>query len=285
VNLYPFVLELYPTLVAWRQVRGDFDGARDLLQQLAAIEHRERASNFETAMLRASRVFVRPDADIGRLTQAIRHHRAGRPRHAEAMFEVLLARRETSVVAAAQAADFFAATGRFEQGRDVLLGLDDRRLNRALLIGVYHRRHGQPEEAVRWLTTATSAATHADQARRELAALLVERGDRSAAITLLRESGSGSDELLALLLLLEKVPADATPIHPTVLAEARDLLDRHGSLPATWNLAIRLHVRAGRTDEALKIARRAGLRFPGHDEPARWEAQLVARRTADGGGE
>jgi len=105
-------------------------------------------------------------------------------------------------------------------------------------------------------------------------------GARQDAIKLLKDLGSEDDSLVAVLELLQQVPVVDGKSTPTSgnLREAQRLLDTNARAAAflpSWLLCITLNVEAGRTNDAIGVARRAVSRFPGQVEPSQWATQLL----------
>jgi tetratricopeptide (TPR) repeat protein len=293
---------------------------RDERYRRTEMELLRQQGDYEAALVRASGLFDENAPTDDQLVLASMYRRAGRFDEAAAVYRRLLADGESSSLLLAQAADFYGETGRFERGEHLLLEVDSKQhaAERALLLGAYHDRHGAAESAQRWLQQAVMIDPQSAKARHALARFLLMRGQRpearaqalaglqvqpdheglrgvlalsyvdgdpagrAEAISILRDLSEGDDQLLALLEFLEAIPVHEgrLQIDERVLAESRRLLSQPGSLPATWNFAVRLHLQSRRTEEAIELARRAVSRFPAEPAPAQVATDLLtaARR-------
>jgi tetratricopeptide (TPR) repeat protein len=317
---------LYPWIIRLLQDVGDFERAQTYLQRLAGLQRDDaslrtaelrllqRQGDFQSAMVRASQTFGQEtDDENAQLALAAMHARAGERDAAEAIHRRLLEGPAPSVAAVNAAAEFQARSGRFKQGLQLLMDLADSSATRPLLIGGYHRRHGDPADAAEWLEQALARDPRSPEAHLEMARLELDLGRRPGArehalrglalepghvglravlaltnegesgrtetIALLREVAPQDDDLLAVLLLLERVPRDpATPPAEALLRDALRLIEEHGTFLPAWELAIRLHHRAGRAQEAVDLAQRAVARFPAEPEPAMWATQLLSQQ-------
>ncbi len=336
-SLYPGEPTHQVRLIALLQQRGDFDRAGHYLRTLARLSSLypqmqstelrllQAQGDFESALVRAAAIVTESSPPPDQLIYAAIQHGAGNVAQAENIYERLLERQDPSPLVRVQAADFYAATGRFERGLDLLLALpEDDSANSSsasgneVTIGSFCQRHGRSDQAAVWLTRAVEHDPQSPLARYELARHFLLQHDRSAArthalaglkldpanqrlrtlfaiaslglpgtsdgaslrrqaIDQVRQLGTGNDDLIALLLLLDKVPLRDGKLAPTSdnLVEAGRLVEQHGAFLPIWLLAISLHVDADQTDDAVLIARNAVSRFPGQIEPSQWATQLL----------
>ena len=314
-------------LVAALQRQGRFDAARRHLQELSLLleRHPEYATDelrllqaqgeFETALVRASATVNETSPPPQQLLLAAAMERTGRVADAEAIYERLLTSHPDDPLVLSQAAEFYAGTGRFQRGLELIqrLPLQPGGAGRQLLVGVFQQRHGHVVEAGESLRAAVEADPKSTDAHNELARhylsidqplkareqamaglrvdathvglrstlaianLAMPGSDRSEAIRLLRDIGSGNDALLAMLELLERVPVTDGKAIPTEenLVEARQLTESHAMFLPAWQMAMALHLEAGRRNDAMAIAREAIGRLPGEPQPAAWATQLL----------
>lgn len=323
VNLAPARGELLVQFIALLQREGDYETADRYLAHLGRLaEHDPGAlrsevrllhvqGDFEGALLRFGSIVSERSSVPDQLVLAALHARAGDRDAAEQIYQRLLEETDRDGLVVAQAAEFYANTGRFDQGVALLESVDDD--DPALLLGTFYQRHGRFAEAERWLMEAVQADPESVEAQHQLARLYVadsqpERArehalaglrldprhaglraalamvnvasdatGRREAIKLLRELGEENDSLLATLTLLEQVPLRDGRTSPTEanLEKARQLTEVHPQFLPAWLLAITLHREAGRMRETIDLAQRAVSRFPAHAEPAQWAARLL----------
>jgi tetratricopeptide (TPR) repeat protein len=323
VNLAPGRGDLLVALITLLQGAGDYETADRYLEHLGRLaEHdpdvlrsetrlRQVQGDFEGALLRLGRVVDENAPVADQLVLAALHARAGEYHVAEAIYQRLLRVTDHDRLVAAQAAEFYANTGRFEQGLSLLDKVGD--ADAPLLKGGFFLRHGRLGEAEHWLKQAVDADPQSVEARHQLARLYAARSQpeqarkqalaglriqpdhaglratlamvnidagatgRGEAIELLRELGAKNDSLLATLTLLERVPLKGGETSPTQanLDEARQLIEVHPQFLPAWLLAITLHREAGQTRQTIDLARRAVSRFPAQVEPAEWAARLL----------
>ncbi len=354
VMLYPGEPDLLIRLISLLQQRGRFDDARRYLQRLAVFSEigsahadgtfafaelrlLEAQGDFETALVRASALVNEQSPPLQQLLLALIEERAGRSERAEAIYLRLLAATEelkpsngpvdpsespaatNRLALLAQAAEFYASTGRFERGVELLRLAPRDALNGPapdVLVGAFYARHGRLDEGSRLLRDAVRREPDSISARDELARCLLAQGDadaardeaidalrldgehvglrttlaianlggatgsdvdRQEAMRLLREIGAGNDALLAMLELLERVPIVDGRSRPSTqnLMAAREITQQHPAFLPVWQLAISLHVEAGRPSEAIAIAREALSALPGRPQPAEWATRLL----------
>jgi tetratricopeptide (TPR) repeat protein len=325
IDVAPGQTDLYTRLIPLLQQQGSYAEAGQYLQRLAALDVQDdrfrrtelrllqQQGDFETALIRATTLLGSSTDEADQLVLAALHRRAGQLEAAEAIYDALLDRADCSPTAVAAAASFVADTGRFEEGRRLLEQLpEDGRGRRALLLGRFHRQHGDADDAERWLEQAVREAPDAAEARLELARQSLERGDAAVArehalvglqadpenaalrstlamaqlvageaapgqaMAVLRELSGDDEDLLAMLELVEWLASrGGDRVSRDALERARRLTETNGGLPAAWTLACRLHVQAGRLDDAIELARRAVGRFPADPAVARMAADLL----------
>ncbi len=181
VSIAPGQVELYPRLIRLQQELGDFDAARRHLErygELVGLDERhqrvelellQRQGDFESALVRASEMFDASSPENDQLVLASMHRRAGNFDAAEAVYRRLLERPDHSTMVVSEAAEFFAESGRFERGRQLLFDLDPAVVpERALLLGRFHDRHGKPEDAEQWMKAAVEQAPDSAEIRNEI---------------------------------------------------------------------------------------------------------------------
>lgn len=327
VNFHPAEAELIVRLVALLQQFGDYDKAGRYLRRLSQLSQvnpelrraelhlLQSQGDFEAALARASALVNESSQATEQLVLASLYQRTGRLEEAEEIYDRLLSQPYPEPLIKTQAADFFAYTGRFKRGLDLLRAVETPGgpARHGVLLGAFHQRHGRVVEAGQWLRRAVELDPQSVEARHELArhclsvqerqearehalaglrlqpdhaglrvvlaiaSLNADAADRKQAITALRELGAEDDDLLAVLSLLDQIPVvDGLPSPTEANFEAcRRLVEAHGGFLASWQLAISLHLDAGRTNEAIALARRAVSRLPAAIEPAQWAAQLL----------
>jgi len=325
VNVAPARSELLVQLIALLQRQGEYEAADRYLRHLSRLaEHDPGAlrsemrllhaqGDFEGALLRFGGIVDQTSPISDQLVLAALHARAGDDEAAAQIYERLLAKADRDELVVAQAAEFYANTGRFDRAVSLLEQVDGEDGIRATLLGTFFQRHGRFAEAERWLNEAVQTAPQSVEARHQLARLYLAASEpdearrqalaglridprhtglratlatanmgpdaagRRQAIELLRELGEANDSLLATLTLLEKVPVKDGRTSPTEenLAQAKRLTELHPQFLPAWLLAVTLHREAGRMRETIDLARRAVSRFPAHAEPAEWTTRLL----------
>jgi tetratricopeptide (TPR) repeat protein len=327
VSLYPAESSLVVRLIRLLQEAGNFEKAGQHLHRLAQLSEQQpqlhqaelqllqAQGDFESALARASALVHESSPLPDQLILASIHQRAGHRQEAEEIYQRLLGAPNREPLAVAEAAEFYANTGRFELGLELIetLAPPGGQAARLQLVGAFHQRHGRSEEAGRLLLQAVQADPASAQARLELALHLISQrdhasarehaeaglalepenrdlqaalavanlgipgADRQQAIRRLRKLGEGNDDLLATLVLLEQIPVRDGRSAPTDanLAAAHRLVEAHGRFLPAWMLAMSLHIEAGRVSEAITLARGAVSRFPAKSEPAQWATQLL----------
>ncbi|UCD74370.1 MAG: tetratricopeptide repeat protein [Phycisphaerales bacterium] len=325
---YPGQGLLYPRLISLLQQQGDYESAGQYLNRFSQLARRDaklmRAEmnllqaqgDFQAALVLASEL-VDDEATVSeQLALAMMYQQAGRYPEAEAIYAKLLEQDAQRELVVAQAAEFYARTGRFEQGAQIIesLSAETGSATRSTLLGTFNLRHGSMEEAGRWLNRAVvedpqSPAAHNQLARyylatddpiraqeqataglrlspddRALRSTLAAAGfrlgetERTKALAVLRELGAENDDLLATLELLERIPIVEGKAKAAAehLDAARSLAEQRLGFLPAWHLAVTLHAEVGRTQDALELARRALRNFPTRTEPAQWTTQLLA---------
>lgn len=338
VSLYPGEPSLLVRLISTLQRQGRFDAARSYLQSLANLSstHPEFAmdelrllqaqGDFETALVRASATVNDTSPPAAQLLLAFAEQRTGNLDRAEAIYARLLDSDGGDPLVLMQAAEYYATTGRYTLGLDLLEKMPTAanestvalggEATRALMVGVFQQRHGRTDDAGKSLREAVEKAPKSTEAHAQLALhylltnqpalardqalvgmridpadtglrstyaianLALPGADREEAIRTLREIGSNDESLLAMLELLSKVPFRNGREAPTDenLAAARRLTDAHGLFLPAWQLAVSLHMQAGRVNDAIAIARGAISRLPGEPKPAQWATQLLMQQ-------
>lgn len=183
VNLYPAEPSLLVRLVAMLQDRGDLARAGQFLRRLAACSERnpnlrqaelrlwQAQGDFETALARAAAIVNETSPPSDQLLLAATLQRSGRMPEAEAIYERLLQSAPGDPLAAAQAADFYAETDRFDRGLELFNSIraNESVPNFEVMLGSFHQRHGRFEEAGRLLRQAVDRQPDSIEARLELA--------------------------------------------------------------------------------------------------------------------
>lgn len=271
--------------------------------------------DFETALVRAAAVVNAESPPSEQLLLASMQERTGKIAEAKATYQRLVDTRPDDAGVLSQAAEFYATIGDYERGLALVqrMPLPSPKSSRELMVGLYQDRHGRLDEAAESLKSAVRnnprspdafnalarhylARDQALEAREQamaglrvdpqhvglrttlaIANLALPGSDRTESIRLLRELGSDNDALLAMLQLLERTPQKDGRSAPSAdnLAEARRLTTSYGLFLPVWQLAVSLHVEAGRTSEAIAIARDAVGRLPGEAQPCEWSTQLL----------
>lgn len=326
-SLYPGEASIRLRLIGLLQLKGDYAAAARHLAALSRLSDGDPSArrqelrllvdqgDLDSGLARAAAI-VTPQSPIAdRLLLAQMSRRAGRLEEAERLYRQLLAESPADPLVLSQAADFYADTGRLEQGAELLEsasipGGDAARLAQ---VGGFQRRHGMLDAAAASLKRAMEADPESVQAIEESARLALDQGDRRRsaelvrqglavepsnerlqsilaaasvaltsqerrdAIDLIRRSGPASDDLLATMSLLDEVRIDGGRLRPTAanLADAKHLIESRSRYLPAWQLAVALYVDAGQHAEAASIARRAAARFPGEPSTSRLATRLL----------
>lgn len=326
-NLYPGEANLLIRLISLLQQKGNFSAAgrylRDLAQlsdarpQLQSVELRllQSQDDFESALVRAAAIVNESSPPSDQLMLAAIRQRAGRTAEAQKIYDRLLEAPAPEALVLSQAAEFYADTGRFQRGLELIqkLQLPDSGAAKEVIIGGFYERHGYPQEADQWLGKAVANDPKSVDARNELARhylalqdrakarqqaieglkidptnsglkatfalslLGAASADRQQAANALHDLGSDNNDLTSMLQLLDKIPVRDSKSAPTEanLAQAQHLIDQHGQFLPVWLMAISLHIEAGRLPDAITLARNAVSRLPGQPEPSQWATQLL----------
>lgn len=329
VAQYPGEASLYPRLVSLLQRSGDYESASSYLKLLSQHTGRDprlwqtelrllqSQGDFEGALVRATELLSGSPGESEQLALAAMYVQAGRFDEAAAVYDRLLGSDHHTELTITQAAEFLARIGQFKGGLSLIESINETAgsATRSILLGTYHQRHGDPEDAERWLLDAVEKDPSSPSARNHLARFYLDAGEpelahreataglkanpddrqlrgtlaassfdlggkaRGEAISLLRELDSENDDLLATLELLERIPASDGRAMPTAehLKEASRLLTEHSGFMPAWHLGVTLNAEIGRLDEAVDLAHRAMSRFPARTEPAEWATQMLAR--------
>ncbi len=327
INLYPSDVMLYPRLISLLQQVGDLGEAGQYLKRLESRRYRDSAvrraelqllvaqGNLETSITRISQLVHETSDESEQLVLASLYFEAGRYNDAEQIYTGLLASLERSEMAVRGAADFYAETGRFQQGLALLqsLELDGSPARKLLLLGSFHQDHGDLDEAGRFFRRAVEISPGATEAWHRLAVhcLAIGRPDdaRQAArrglevgskngallttlviasistngttrkedLQLIEDLGREHEPLRATLKLLVQAKDDGGALTPTTydLADAQQLVRDYPSFLPAWQLSVMLHVQSGRVDEAVRLANRAAARLPNNPAPAEWAAHML----------
>jgi tetratricopeptide (TPR) repeat protein len=274
-----------------------------------AAEFQEHEGDFEPAINTLKRVpeAERTEADWRRL--AWLHQRSGDGASAAAIFRRLLESAAPSEHALAEAAEFYGSSGRDSEGLTLFeTALADRAETiQALGQGRLYFAAGSLEQANRFLSRAFELDPTNVAAWSELAKLHVASGEIEKARAAAQQAIRRDPENAALKVMLaivdcplneahrQQLLAGAKEIdqrHPaldtiirlyaavadpgeTELTEARQLVRDHPRSMVTWRLAVVLHARARRWDEALQLAKRALSWFPADPAPAEMATRLL----------
>lgn len=327
INLYPSDTSLYPRLIFLLQQIGDKEEAREYLERLASrprldpdikqaeIKLLQAQGDLETAIDRISQFTSESLDESEMIDLATMYAQIGKLEDAEAIFQQLLDNTNRSDVAVQIAADFYAEIGRDEYGLQLIHSLAAKQSNgdEHILLGAYHQKHGNFDEAHKRYRKAVETAPGNAQAWNSLASFLLVTGQqeeaRKAAVSglkiepnnesiqatlaiailgskdatpqeamdLVNNLGSGNEPLKDAFNLLLRVMNDKGQIEPTQrdLSDAQRLVKKHSQFLPAWQLAVILHVQAGLVDEALSLANRASRQLPVRYEPAQWVAHLL----------
>ncbi len=173
IELYPGRLDLYPRLAALLQQQGDFDTAERYLRRLGDRPHLDprlrweelkllgARGDFDTAVLRLAEIVDESSAELDQLVLAALHQRAGNYDLADRVYQRLLAPSDRGDMAVRLAADFYANTGRFNDGLALLHSIQPGGADPAakvMALGAFYQEHGDPDEAGRWLRQAVEIA-------------------------------------------------------------------------------------------------------------------------------
>jgi tetratricopeptide (TPR) repeat protein len=326
VALYPTRTDLTARLVGLLQSQGSFDRAALYLNQLAGVAGDrsnlrsvelsllQTQGNFDLAMDRA-RELIGDDASLtDRLAYASICMRAGDYAKAEAIYTKLRSEQPTDPMVLRAVSDFYAMTGRLEEGAALVRTLDVDDAERHAALGLFFQRHHRDDLAEPELRQALERAPDRVEVRAALAFAAARQGktdearthameglkrepEHTALRTVIAMVGLGADSaqrarslatlrnvlesdepLLEVLALLADVPVVDGEDKPerTHLTRAVKLTERFGGYLPAWQLAVFLHADAGQRDEAIAMARRAVARFPSRPEPCEWAARLLA---------
>lgn len=108
--------------------------------------------------------------------------------------------------------------------------------------------------------------------------LIADRASRDGASEVLDRLGRTRPEWRDLLELLRTAggTGDELDLSEATLDRALELTDNHPLFSEGWRLAVSMHLDAGRTEEAIRIARRAVTRLPSNSDVAAMAAMLLA---------
>jgi len=329
VAYYPGQTSLYLRLIHLLQEQGQFDTAGrylDILSRFAQSDPQLRRASvallqtqgdLETALLHAADLITEDASESEQLALAAMHIKANHLPEAESIYDRLLTQEGHTRLTVAQTAEFYARTGRFDEGTRLiqehdLAGGD---LDRSVLLGHYYQRHGQLSEAEKWYKQAVEAYPDSLEARHHLARYYIDNqnpeqakqealagleldsehhglqatlasacftlgeSDHERAVKLLSSLGQENEELQAVVQLLAEIRIIDNRAEPTdeQLQQAKQLVEQHASFLHAWQLAVSLHHDAGRVSDAIDLARQALSRFPTEPEPSEWTTQLLMR--------
>lgn len=283
----------------------------------------ERQGNFEQAVSRLTGMINASSSEVDQLTLASLHVRAGQYTQAESVITKLLSQFGSSPLTLQFVADFRAVTGRFNDGFALLHNsdIDGGEPVRARLVGAFLHKQGYVEQAGEWLRKSVELdpdspeawmllaqhqlVTGQQQEARQSAlkglehqpdhaglrlmvattSLVADQAARQEAIRLFKELEGDNKALIDTIEAFGTVvKADGTmETSERSLRRLRELAATHASFPPATRLAFIAHISAGKTTEALQIARTALDRFPTNPEPAQWliELHMQARRLDD----
>jgi len=327
INLYPSDTSLYPKLIVLLQRVGDNEEAREYQSRLslfpnldpqtkrAEIMLLQAQGDLETAIERISQSADESLDELEMIDLAIMYAQIGKQEEAEAIFHKLMSEPNPGKIAVQVAADFYAETGRYKQGLQLIekltagLSIGEKYMQ----LGAFHQKHGEYDEAYKLYLKAVEAAPKNVQAWNTLAAFLlatgqpekamkaaiagreVEPGNEAIqatlafailgakdstlqqALDLVNNLGSGNEPLKETFNLFLRAKNRKEQIDPSQrdLEDAQKLVKKHSQFLPAWQLAVMLHVKSGQIDEALRLANRALTLLPGRSEPAQWVAHLL----------
>ncbi len=329
VAIYPGQTSLYLRLIHLLQEQGQFDKAGrylDILSQFAQSDPELRRASvallqtqgdLEEALLHAAGLITEEASESEQLALAAMHVKANQLPEAERIYTRLLSQEGHTRLTVAQTAEFYARTGRFDEGTMLiqehdLAGGD---LDRAVLLGHYYQRHGQLTQAEQWFKQAVEAYPDSLEARHHLARFYIDNqnperakqeaqagleldpehhglqatlasacftlgeSDRKRGVELLSNLDQDNEDLQAVIQLFSEILIVDNRAEPTdeQLQQARQLVKQHASFLHAWQLAISLHHDAGRVSDAIDLARQALTRFPTEPEPSQWTTRLLMR--------
>lgn len=327
INLYPSDTSLYPKLIVLLRRVGDNEEAREYLRRLSLYP------NLDPQTKRAEIILLQIQGDleaaIDRITQftgeslselemtdlATMYAQIGKHEEASAIFHQLMNEPNPGKIAVNVAADFYAETGRFQQGLQLIEKLTARFSigEKYIQLGAFHQKHGEYDEAYKLYLKAAEAAPKNIKVWNTLAAFLLATGQPEKAVKaalagrdvepdnqtiqatlafailgskdatpqqaleLVNNLGSGNEPLKDTFNLFLRLNNDKGQLDPTKrdLSDAQQLVKDHSQFLPAWQLTVTLHAQAGQVDEALRLANRALKLLPGRSEPAQWAAHLL----------
>ena len=314
VAAHPGAWHLYPRLITLNQERGYADRAARHLERFArhATTDADRADIVRLSLRQgdldtALAALATGHSTTERFALAALYRRAGRVAEAEVILRDLLTDAGLGAAEVARVSAFLATTRRPAEAEQVLDDFAQRRPDRAELArGLHAARLGLDEDAVTHLRRAADRHPADPDVLAALAAAHLRQGQVEAALDRARaglEVASDHPGCRAALLAaglrlegpartaaLEQLDAGAagepwralldltTAAAPTVaqLDAARALTRAHPDFLPGWRVAVQLHQRAGRAENAVALARQALTRFPEQAEPAEWLVRLLA---------
>ena len=322
VELRPDRLDLYPQLITLLQQQGHRDaeeylrrlgGRADVPLDLRRVEIGllTDQGDFETAATRLGGIVDESAPESAQLALASLHRRAGDYAAAESIYVRLLASPDRSAAVIEAAAGFYATMGRRDEAFTLLNAaeLRDTPGFRAMLLGRLYQKHGDLDEATRWLKEAVAAAPDKVEAWIELVRHWLLLGDAEEALRvatsglelhpdnaalrvtlsmagvktaadLMGNLGADNEAVQATVALYAQADDETGTLVPRErdLADSRGLLTKFPLFRPAWHLAVLMHTAAGRADEAIRIARQAANRFRGAAEPPQWAVQLLVEQ-------
>ena len=328
VEHHPGDASLYPRLIGLLQQQGDFETAALYLDRMARaggggedirrveIELLQAQGDFEAAAERLNELLPSSDSIEDQVELATLYHRSGRLREAETLFLQLIEKPATTMAVAEKAADFFAATGRYDAG--LLMLHDEPDLDeptRMIALGRYCIRNGRLRDAETFLDQARELAPRDDRVwsaradlhlvrsevtrardalirameldpedddyKTRLAVVSLSLGsqDRQSAITALESLDQPNPALLSTLRLYERsVRQQGNGPDQALLAAARELVEDYPRFWPAWRLTINLHAEAGDFDEAIDLARVAATKLPAQAAPAEMATRMLLQQ-------
>lgn len=280
--------------------------------ELLLLEAQGDLDSIITRLSGASSTF---DTTAQQLALAATWHRAGNSAQAVAVLEQLRATDPDNPAVISVAAQVYADQGQVEKGWQLLVDFEHRASSgvSAMLLGLYAQEMGDLEEAENWLQRALDRAPHRLEIHHHLARTylscnrfgearaIAERGlqddmdhvgllttfvtasihmggqERRAALRLLDRTDCRAEAAIDTLRSYDRVVEAGRrgEYSPLLLADLRELVQRHPEYTSAWRLAITAHAQAGRHEQAVSLARLATSRLPNTSEFAELATQML----------